>query len=481
MAQHKNDGKKRVVTVAGVSFVRTIATTAVAFTWLSSAQAQQVSLSPGQVRSLAISTLQAGNPSGAATAADALLRRFPDDASTLLIRTEAALLLQDFEGATIFGRRAFWNALNDRQRFNAARLTALGHARQTQDNRAQIWLRVARQYAPNEAASESVARDFRSIRQRNPLSVDLRFGVTPSTNINGGSTNDNAALFGLVDGNGDPLLFDLSEDAQALSGWEYSGSVNLRYRARTDDTSATFLDFNLSGRTFTLTEGSKTRLENSGDEETRGSDFSSATLSFGVTHRFVLSPESNVTEASLSYARAFQRDSNERQFVTASISHAWDIGETNSLRLSSFYQRQERIENGDEVQVFDLGATYSTRVEGVGSFSVGIGARDNMAEDEAEDFDSVRYQLSFSPEEAFAGVNFGFSLSYEERDFDNVAVIGGPRFDDITSFGVRAVLSEVEFLGFRPVITFDRTQQESNSNLFDRDFTEVGFDIVSSF
>ncbi|MEL6641469.1 MAG: surface lipoprotein assembly modifier, partial [Pseudomonadota bacterium] len=443
-------------------------------------QAQTVSLSPGQVRALAVSTLQAGNPGDAALAADALLRRFPDDASTLLIRTEAALLLGDFAGATSFGQRAFWNAINDQQRFGAARLTALGHARQTQDNLAQIWLRVARQYATTEAASEAVAREFQIIRRRNPLSVNLRFGVTPSTNINGGSSNEQSALFGLVDANGNPLLFNLSEDAQALSGWEYSGSLNLRYRARTDDTSATFLDFGLSGRTYTLTEGSERRA-NEGGGDVQGSDFSDATLSLGVTHRFVLAPDANVTEVGLNYSRTFQRDTNERHFATASISHAWDIGETDSLRLSSFYQRQRRIENGDEVQVFDIGATYSTLIEGVGAFSFGVGARDNLAQDEAEDFDSVRYRVGFSPEQSFEGVNFGFSLSYEERDFDNVPIIAGPRFDEITSFGVRAVLTNVEYFGFQPVITFDRTRQESNSNLFDRNFTEIGFDIVSSF
>ncbi|MEL6571597.1 MAG: surface lipoprotein assembly modifier [Pseudomonadota bacterium] len=439
-----------------------------------------MSLTPDQVRALAATTLQAGNPSGAAAAADALLRRFPDDPSTLLIRTEAAILLGDFANAKRFGRQAFWNADNDLQRFNAARLTALGHARLTEDNLAMLWLRAARQYAPSDAAGEAVARDFQAVRQRNPLTVNLRFGVTPSTNINGGSENDQSALFGITDSLGNPILFNLSEDAQALSGWEYSASVNLRYRVRTDDSSATFLDFGLSGRTYTLTEGAFDRARES-DPDIKGSDFSDATLSFGVTHRFVLSPDANVTEVGLSYARGFQKDDNERHFVTASINHAFDIGENDRLRLSSFFQRQERLENGDEAQVFDVAATYRTRVDGVGFFSVGIGARDNMAEDPAEDYESRRINAGFSLENPFQGVNFGFSLSYEERDFDNVPLIAGPRHDEITSFGVRAVFPDIEFFGFQPVVTFDRTQQVSNSDIFDRNFTEVGFDIVSSF
>lgn len=437
---------------------------------------QTVNLTPSQLRNLAANTLQDGNAAGAATAAEFLLNRFPDDATTLLIRAEAAVLLGDFESTKIFARRAFWNATSNAQRFSAARLTALGHAQLTEDNLAMIWLRVARQNAPTEAASEVVAREFQAIRQRNPLSVNLRFGITPSTNINGGSENEVAdlAIFGQL------LPFNLSEDAQALSGWEYSTNLNLRYRVRADDTSATFLNFGLSGRTYSLTEGSLDRARES-DPDIKGSDFSDATVSFGVTHRFVLAPDANVTDVSLSYARTFQQDDNERRFVTASISHAFDVGQNDRLRLSSFFQRQERIENGDEAQAFDLAATYITNVEGIGQFSFGIGARDNLAEDPAEDFDSRRVNIGFSPGNAFQGVNFGFSASYEERDFENVPIIGGPRNDEITSFGVRAVFSEVELFGFRPVVTFDRTRQESNSNLFDRNFTTVGFDIVSSF
>lgn len=217
-------------------------------------EAQTVSLSPGQVRALAVATLEAGNPQGAAVATDALLQRFPDDASALLIRAEAAILLNDFAGATGFARRAFWNAVSDTQRFSAARLTALGHARQTQDNRAMIWLRVARQYAPTEQTAALVAREFQAVRARNPLTVNLRFGVTPSTNINGGTFNETIDIdFGglILPG------ATLSQDAIAQSGWEISGSGSVRYRLRSDATSATFLDAGVSGSTYVLTESSE--------------------------------------------------------------------------------------------------------------------------------------------------------------------------------------------------------------------------------
>ena len=457
-------------------------TTLVAALWAAPLHAQVLNLTPNQVRALAVAALENERPDQAAVASDALLKRFPDDPSALLLRTESAILLGDFANAASFGKRAFWNASNDIQRFNAARLIALSHARQTQDSRAQLWLRAARQFAPNEAASESVARDFQEIRRRNPLSVSLRFGVTPSTNINGGSSSDESNLFGLVDQNGNPFIFQLDEVAQALSGWEISGSVNLRYRLRTDQTSATFLDFGLNGQTYKLTGSSEDRAESADpDDPVTGSDFSSATLSFGVSHRFVLLPDAGITEAGLSFAQTWRGGEKNRRFATASLSHTWTVFDTDSFTLSGFSQKQERIETGDQTQIFDVSATYSTRIDDIGTFSFGLGLRDNAAEDEAEDFDTVRYRLGFSPADPFFGVNFGFNLSYEEREFENVALAGGKRRDEITSLSVRAVLSDVEFFGFRPVLTAERTRQESTTALFDRDFTEFGFDIVSSF
>ena len=93
----------------------------------------------------------------AAGAGDEKSAREGPDAFALLLRTEAAILLDDFPGAIDFGQRAFWQAGSDGQRFNAARLTALGYARQMQDTRAQLWLRAARQFAPSDAAPSRIA------------------------------------------------------------------------------------------------------------------------------------------------------------------------------------------------------------------------------------------------------------------------------------------------------------------------------------
>lgn len=254
----------------------------VAVLWAAPLASQQ-SISVGQVQQIAVAAIQAGEARIAVDAASALLERAPTAPGVLILRTEAALTANDFHGAIEFGRQAHWNARTSSQRFAAARLIALAHSRLGQDTRAQGWLRLARQDAPNDETRAEVARDFRFLRARNPLAVNLRFSVTPTTNVNNGSSVDEdeaITLFGL---NG----FLLDGEARALSGWEVSGSTNLQYRVRNDETSATFLTASLAARTYVLTENAQ---EQAGDDVS-GNDFSDANLSFGVTHRFVLSED----------------------------------------------------------------------------------------------------------------------------------------------------------------------------------------------
>ena len=444
---------------------------------------QTVTLPPSEVRALAANTLQAGNPADAARAADLLLARFPDDASTLLIRTEAAILLGDFAGASTFGRRAFWSADNNRQRFNAARLAALGHARREQDSRAQLWLRVARQYAPSDAAAEAVAEDFRAVRRRNPLTVNLRFGITPSTNINGGTFEETVSIdFGNIS-----LPFTLSRDARALSGWEFSGGVDARYLLRSDRTSATFLDFGLSGVTYRLTRGARADLEelaeDTGNPLITGQSFSSMNLSFGATHRFVLVPDAGITEAALSFSRSFRKDEDEKNTIRATLSHTFELSETSSLGIFGASQRRFDIADDDEAQSYQAQLSYSQQFEDIGVVRVSYGMDRSFATDPRDEYESDSYTVSFSPDFEFQGTRFTFLAQRRFTDWDFYGNLAGenPREDEQTFYRVSAVLGGAEFFGFNPVVSIEHDVRESSGTRFNSESTTVGFDLTSSF
>lgn len=456
-------------------------TTLVAALWAAPLSAQVVELTPNQVLALAADSLRNDRPGDAAVAMDAFLAQIPDNATALLLRTEAAILLDDFPGAVAFGQRAFWQAGSDGQRFNAARLTALGYARQMQDTRAQLWLRAARQFAPSDAASEAVARDFQALRQRNPLSVSLRFGITPSDNINGGTFNETIDInFG-----GFILPFVLSEDARALSGWEFSGSTNLRYRLHSNQTSATFLDAGFTGTTFALTESSRNALgdlaERNDEREKTGQDFSFARFNVGAAHIFALAPDVGITEASLVYSRTLRRDEDERHAVTATLSHRYALSDSSFLTVTASSERQRYVEGGDDILSYRLNATYGQTIENVGAFSIGYGIEESQAERSTDEFDATSYSLSFSPAAPVLGVDLGLSLTYREIDWDFYDNFNGPRSDEVLTARATATLRDIELFGFNPILSITREEQDSTAVRYQTNSTTFGVDIVSSF
>ncbi|MDG1868800.1 MAG: hypothetical protein P8J00_13885 [Yoonia sp.] len=112
---------------------------------------------------------------------------------------------------------------------------AIAHTRLENFTRAQLWLRRAAQYAPDDATKAVVAKDFRTVRERNPWSSSLRFGIFPRSNINNGSTAEIYYLPGL------DFPLTLQPSSRALSRFEISGGFSSQYRLHLDDVSATFL------------------------------------------------------------------------------------------------------------------------------------------------------------------------------------------------------------------------------------------------
>jgi len=455
---------------------RTSIAALVAVLWAAPLASQQTTLTVSQVQQIAVAAITAGDANVAVQATAALLQRSPDSPGVLIVRTEAALLARDFDGAVGFGQRAFWNAGSNSQRFAAARLVALAYAEQGKDTRAQGWLRLARQNAANAQARNDVARDFRFLRARNPLSVNLRFGIAPSTNVNNGSAVGADEQVELDLGPLGVLPFTLSGDARALSGWGISGSADLRYRVRRDETSATFVNLAISGRTYILTEGAQRQA----GDDVDGSDFSDANLTFGITHRFILAEGMRPTTASLSFGQNwFGGDPNAR-FWTASASQSWEISPKDTFILSGSAQNQRSLTGSDPIKNYRVQGTWARDLDEWGSVGFSLALQDSQSDNLDADYDGVRYGVNYSFPQPIAGIQFGLNYSYEERDF--VASNFGPRdIDTIRSASVRAVFTDLELFGFQPVINVERTVQESDTDLFDREFTNIGFDITSSF
>ena len=146
-----------------------------------------------------------GKAADASRVANQLLKRDPNDVFALILAAESAIAQSNFAKGIKYARMAYFQSDRPNDKFGAARLAALANSQMGRDTFALLWLRRARQFSPDAPTAEQVADDYRFLRDRNPWSTSLRFGATPSTNINNGSANETVTLFDIPG-------FDLSGD-----------------------------------------------------------------------------------------------------------------------------------------------------------------------------------------------------------------------------------------------------------------------------
>ena len=451
-----------------------------AFASQPAAQEGEVELSPADARALSADLLASGDPGRAAMLADALLDRDPDDAAALVLRARAALTIDDFNGARYLATRAYETTDIPRARYVAARIVALSHAGEGNDTRAQFWLRRARQYAPDAQAAADVAADYDAVSRRNPLAFQLRFGITPTSNVNNGSVKSEVNLFGFTDIEGNPILFELDGAAKALSGLQYNAGVSARYRLEQSERAITYLDASLDLTTYTLSDSARDQAPGA-----TGSDFSDASVSLGFTHRRILAEGANPTTFTAEAGQSWYGGDPYTGFQVLGASHSWDVGDRGSFGVQGSVRRTTYLDDDPGVDA-DITRSITLRYAHIlprGDRVAGsLGYWENDSEILSRDYDAGRVTASYDLAQPLGPVGLGFDVGFEQRHYDSVPLAGGAsRTDDVLSAGVSARFTNIEYYGFQPVVRLDAQRTESTLDLYDRETVSVSLDFVSAF
>lgn len=437
---------------------------AVATATMLAASASAQTFSAEEFRALGTAALQAGDVTQAANVANALLARDPNDVVALLLSAQIADLVGDSAAVARFSKRAYWNANNRGNSYVAARLAANAHAAQEQDTLAQLWLRRARQYAPNTAAANSIAKDYVFLRDRNPWSNSLTFGLTPTSNVNGGGYGVTITQFGL------PF-----EAEPPLPGIEISGSLSTTYRIDSTATYATFFDLFANFRTYDLLPEAKLRIP-----DATGHDFASGALGVGLRHRQIFAEGALPTDFSLRFAQNWSEGVINTRTLDLGLGQRWKVGNDASFGLR--FSNQYMIAKDDEPSTY-VGLTASwTQAFGDDQLSLSLAGRRSYSDNSSRGYVSRRIYGSYDFGQSFKGLKFGLDFDYDAREFDRPPnFVANDRSDTTQSLTVRVQNENIELYGFQPVVSLTATNVESTVNQFDRDFLNFGFDLRSSF
>lgn len=427
------------------------------------AAAQEVTLSLGEARGVAVQALAQGDPVLAATLARGLLEADPADSQALTILSVASGLTGDTGGALDYGRRAWAAADTPIERFDAASATARALAARGAYTRAQVWLRRSAQAAPSAEARAEAEANFRWTRAANPLSLQFSLSVAPSSNVNAGSSSRFVTLFGLP--------FELGADQRALSGTSAVAEASLGYRLpQADPRIGTELTVSAVGRGVALSSGARRDAPRAS-----GSDYGYAAVEVGLRHRIVPGDAPVAWTLETVAGRNWSGGDLLSDFQRVEGGVETPLGDDGLLRLALTVERQDRRD--DPRRSADVVAFQGDVVRRLASGDR-LSARATVRRTWSDGFDignvSVSARLGWERGRAVTGVGLGAGITGGWQRFDlSPLAPGGDRRDRTLGADVTLTLERLDYMGFAPTVTLSASRTRSTLAIYDRE--DLGF------
>ncbi|HSF65423.1 MAG TPA: hypothetical protein VLA78_13610 [Paracoccaceae bacterium] len=407
-----------------------------------------------------VALAEAGQWAAAEALARDLLAVRPRDVTVLIVMSRALRAAGDPAGARDFAARALDAATTDAERFAAmTELAAAAHAT-GRPLVAQVWLRRAVQVAPSPALRDSAIRNYRAVAADNPLTVQLQFGVAPSSNVNNGSQADTVDIGGLD--------FVLNPDARALSGTEITAGVSLAYRHAGLG--------GLPARTGLALAVQEVRLSGSARAaapEVEGDDYDQATVEwrFDQALRPATAPVRLRFEARLGHSWYGGRDLSD--YLRAGFGADWgDARRLTSVALS--WERQERLDlSSRSATILRLDAGRQWRLASGDALGLTAFLRDTASRSVEVDHLAAGLSASHDMGTVAGGwLTLATGVAAEWRSYDRSPYRAGGRRDLRLRLSARVGFPRAETWGFLPEVTIEASRVASDVDLYDsRDVT----------
>jgi hypothetical protein len=444
------------------------------------AQEMALRLTPEQAYRVSARALLTGEADVARDMSRALLQRDPEDSRALLQMATALVMLGDHALARDTARYLYFNSTDVSERRGAARIAGAASAVLGQRGREKIWLRRAAQLSETAAQKGAVSRAYRNSRRADPWQRRFSFSLTPSNNLNGGSSSELLIVDGV------PWVGNLSGDAQALSGLRLRAGVDLKYRLKPTARSMTALGF----------RSDITRNFLSADAQDLAPALRNSDLNY------------TLSEVSISQTRPLGRDagSGTGALLTwgAALGQTWYGGDELAsyqrlslglsqarasgarLSASATVESQTALSNGSsDTLSWKLGARYGRPVGNGDRITLSLGASLVDSDNINSAWRGVDLGLSYQIAAPLAGAQLSLSLGLDYRDYDEfnagLFMVPGGRQDQGVRAGITAVLPQIQYMGFAPVLSLDLARRRSNVSRYESRDLGLGLSFRSAF
>lgn len=442
---------------------------------LTAASAQTtLDLSLNEARGLASEALFAGDSALALDIARAILAQAPDDRGALLLVAAAAPQQGAAREGRLAGARAFAVSESDAQRYEAARLTALAAANEQRFTLGTFWLRRALIAAPSVEEREQTLSDARLLQQQNPWTFDVFASIAPSSNVNGGTSDDSVPEFA-------GLVGTLSDAALPQAGWRGRFGLNLAYRLR--ETAA--------NRTVIGGQYQIDRVRITDDTDLPDDAFALDVAEVNLRHDQALQTGSITGQLSygrITYRQLIEQETDTERKYYDSLRFGLDrripIGQTAEVTFSASRDittyEEDRI---GQIRRNSFGTSVATLLASGDLARIGVSYAKSDAGNinyRSEDWTLQGAYVFNEPVGPFTlGVSGGVTWSdYPEYRFLNPV----PGRQDTNVFAnLNIGFPQVSYAGFTPALTITASATDSNVSRFTRNALGAGFVIQSAF
>lgn len=421
-----------------------------------------------QARQLAAQYVATGQIDMAIGLTTVLLQRDPTDIEALILSAHAHRIKGDFAVAKTNARYAYSLADTDTQSFAAAVVMAQALSSNGQKTAAQLWLRRAADYAPDDNSKARVIRDFRYVKDQNPWLFTAHGGIRPSNNINNGS-QDNTYMWGGIVFT-DPSL-------QPLSGLELSGGFSLFRRMNSGLRPRLSFGLTTETRRYILSEDAKAI-----NPSARASDFAYDKIEAHAIMNWKGHAGQPSYLVRLTAGHNRYGGTTLSNYVRGAGSVRLQPNRNNAYTFSTSVEKQWRQDNDlRSAEIFELGTAWTHITKGGNRLDFTIRGSDTRSDSSAIAHDRLRLGIFLSPNKKIIGAVPRLHLQFEERWYDQAREISVPRRDNQFSVGAALLFSDYQVWGFAPEVGLSIRQNNSNVSRYETREYGLDFTIRSVF
>lgn len=442
------------------------------------AQASAVQLSAAAVQALA-----ARQSAEAAALAGELLRRDPENALGHMIFARLALAEGNTEVARKAARRGFLLAQSPRQHYEAARIAGQAALSEKRFGAATFWARETIQYAPDDRARAVGVRDFRRLTALNPLAFNLKLGLRPSNNVNGGADE----RWNVIDGFS--AVGRLSDDAMALDGVIGTADASASLRIARDARSQTRIgvsgyaravDFYGRPIAVPISSGAGPAPD---PVEIRNADYSAASLSASLEHSRRFGPRLSGS-AQLQAGRSWQGGAPTYDFLGLELQGNHVLRPGLQLSFGLGQEQRDWVDRARTDQRRDLSFGLRGAVA-QGTWGLGLSASALDSPSSQARYWSASGRASFQPKAQLGPVALNLAAGLSTTVYPDYMVgfihPEGGRQDDTVFAELGVTVPKLGVAAFAPEVKLQAVKVDSNISRFSRTELSVAVGWRSTF